>query len=158
MSLFRDDRRVRRSRSGDFELRLPPAERGLLRELPSQMREVLDADDPALARLYPTAYPDDEEHEAQFREMVRDDLRRHRRDAQSVMERTLEADRLSEEELLAWVSTINDARLVLGTRLDVTEELDIAAIDAGDPRAPDYAAYAYLTWLEEQAIDALSSG
>jgi Domain of unknown function (DUF2017) len=154
---FRNDRRVRRARGGGFELRLPPEERGLLRELPEQMREVSESDDPALARLYPSAYPDDEEHEAQFREMVRDDLRRQRRDAQAVMERTLDADRLSEEELLAWVATINDARLVLGTRLDVDEELDISRVDPRDPRAPTYAAYAYLTWLEEQAIEALSS-
>jgi hypothetical protein len=154
---LRDDRRVRRTRSGEFELRLPDAERALLRELPAQMREVLDADDPVLARLFPAAYPDDEEHERQFREMVRDDLRSGRRKAQNVMEATLDADRISEEELLAWVSTINDARLVLGTRLDVTEELDPSDVDDRDPRAPMYAVYAYLSWLEEQAVEALSA-
>ena len=157
MGRLRDDRRVRRTRSGEFELRLPDAERALLRELPSQMREILDTEDPVLDRLFPAAYPDDEEHEAQFREMVRDDLRRGRRQAQSVMERTLDAERVSEEELLAWLSTINDARIVLGTRLDVTEELDISDIDDRDPRAPMYAAYGYLTWLEEQAVEALSA-
>jgi Domain of unknown function (DUF2017) len=73
------------------------------------------------------------------------------------MERTLDADRVSEEELLAWVATINDARLVLGTRLDVSEELDLSRIAETDARAPMYAVYAYLTWLEEHAIDALSS-
>jgi hypothetical protein len=47
--------------------------------------------------------------------------------------------------------------LVLGLRLDVTEELDASRIADDDPRAPMFGMYAYLTWLEEQAVGALSA-
>ena len=42
---------------------------------------------------------------------------------------------------------------MLGTQLDVTEELD--DIDPDDPRAPGLAVYAYLGWLEEDVVAAL---
>jgi hypothetical protein len=154
---LRDDRRIRRSRKGDFELRIPEPEREVLRRLPAQLLEIHGSDDPILERLFPAAYPDDAEHEREFRDMTHDDLRRQREDALQVMSRTIEAERLSEEELLAWLSAINDARLVLGLRLDVTEELDISRIPDDDPRASMFGLYGYLTWLEEQAVGALSA-
>lgn len=157
MAKIRDDRRIRRSRRGDFELRIPDAEREVLRRLPGQLLEIHGSDDPVLERLFPAAYPDDAEHEREFRAMTHDDLRHQREDALEVMSRTIEAERLSEEELLAWVSAINDARLVLGLRLDVTEDLDISRIPDDDPRAPMFGLYGYLTWLEEQAVGALSA-
>jgi arsenate reductase-like glutaredoxin family protein len=88
--------------------------------------------------------------------MVRDDLRAERLAAIEVMERTIDSDRLSEEELLAWLSAINDLRLVLGTRLDVPEDLNELDVQPGDPRAESLALYAYLSILEEDAVAALS--
>jgi len=64
--------RIRRTRSGAFELRLPAGERELLRSLPSQLRSVLRSDDPALERLFPPAYADDPGQEQEYRELVRD--------------------------------------------------------------------------------------
>jgi hypothetical protein len=46
---------------------------------------------------------------------------------------------------------------VLGTRLDITEDFYAAGIDRDDPRAPELALYSYLSWLQEQAVAALSS-
>jgi hypothetical protein len=157
MAKLRDDRRIRRSRRGDFELRIPEPERDVLRRLPEQLLEIHGSDDPVLERLFPAAYPEDAEHEREFRDMTHDDLRRQREDALKVMRRTIDAERLSEEELLSWLSAINDARLVLGLRLDVTEEMDVSTVADDDPRAPMFALYGYLTWLEEQAVGALSA-
>lgn len=157
MAKLRDDRRIRRSRKGGFELRIPEPERDVLRQLPEQLLEIHGSDDPVLERLFPAAYAEDAEHEQEFRDMTHDDLRRQREDALQVMKRTIDAERLSEEELLAWLSAINDARLVLGLRLDVTEELDVSRIADDDPRAPMFSLYGYLTWLEEQAVGALSA-
>jgi uncharacterized protein DUF2017 len=154
---LRDDRRIRRSREGDFELRIPEPEREVLRQLPAQLLEIHGGNDPVLERLYPAAYPDDPEHQREYRDMTHDDLRRQREEALRVMSRTIEAERLSEEELLSWLSAINDARLVLGLRLDVTEDLDISRIPDDDPRASMFGLYGYLTWLEEQAVGALSA-
>jgi Domain of unknown function (DUF2017) len=152
--------RVKRVRGGRFALRITGAERDVLRSLPAQLRELLTgqdaATDPDLRRLFPPAYLDDPQKAAEYDGMVRDDLRADRLAAIEVMERTIDSDRLSEEELLAWLSAINDLRLVLGTRLDVPEDLNELDVQPGDPRAESLALYAYLSILEEDAVAALS--
>ena len=155
-------RRVRRSRRGSFELRIPRAEIEILRTLPPQLRALLaDGDpleDPALRRLHPAAYPDDPEAAAEFDGYVRDDLTAQRLTAIDTMARTIDADRVSEEELSAWLGSINDLRLILGVRLAVTEE-SAPADFAGEPeRESTFALYAYLSYLEEEIVDAFSKG
>lgn len=152
--------RVKRVRGGRFALRITGAERDVLRSLPAQLRQLMTGQDaggnPDLRRLFPTAYPDDPEKAAEYDSMVRDDLVAERLAAIDVMERTIDSDRLSEEELLAWLSSINDLRLVLGTRLDVAEDLSELDVTPDDPRAESLALYAYLSILEEDAVAALS--
>jgi len=114
------------------------------------------ATDPDLRRLFPPAYPDDPQKSAEYDGMVRDDLMAERIAAIEVMERTIDSDSLSEDELLAWLSAINDLRLVLGTRLDVPEDLSELDVHPDDPRAENLALYAYLSILEEDAVAALS--
>jgi len=136
------------------------AERDVLRTLPGQLRELLTGTDvaaePDLRRLFPPAYPDDPEKAAEYDGMVRDDLMAGRLSAIEVMERTIDSDKLSEDELLAWLSAINDLRLVLGTRLDVPEDLSELDVRPGDLRAEGLALYAYLSIFEEDAVAALS--
>lgn len=154
--------RLKRTRKGDFSLGIPESERDILRALPGQLREMLaesDATtDPALRRLFPPAYPGDAERTAEFDALVRDDLVEQRMAAIQTMERTIDARRLSEEEILAWLSAVNDLRLVLGTRLDVTEEMDAPDFAPDDPRALMFALYGYLSYLEEEIVAALSGG
>ena len=155
-------RRVRRTRNGELQLRLSDEERDLLRKLPDQLREMLDEepDDPALRRLSPPAYADVEEeaHEAEYRRFMGDELRQRRLAALALMGETIDADRLSEEQAQGWLAAINSLRLVLGTRLDVSEEMASAEIDPEDPLAPVLALYGYLSWLEDQMVEALSCG
>ena len=69
----------------------------------------------------------------------------------------LHHDHVTEDELLAWLAALNDVRLVLGVRLAVTEEATVADF-ASDPEAERaYELYRYLSYLEEQVVDALSS-
>jgi hypothetical protein len=150
--------RIRRSRRGDFQLRLPPEERALLRTLPEQLRDLLSSDDPALERLFPPAYPDDPLRNEEYAQMVRGDLLAGRLAAVEVMEATIDAERLDEEQLSAWLSAVNDLRLVLGSRLEITEDLYDEGLPDGDPRAPAFAVYLYLGLLEEQAVEALAAG
>jgi hypothetical protein len=150
-------RRVKRTRHGDFELRLPPEERSLLRELAPQLRGLLDSDltDPSLRRLFPTAYPEDPERDREFRDLVGDELLERRRAALDMLLATVDATKLSEDELSAWMGAINDLRLVLGTRLDVSEDMDPMP-DPDDPDAPLLVLYGYLGYLLESIVDALS--
>jgi hypothetical protein len=147
---------VRRSRKGHFEIRLPDSERVLLRSLAPQMRELLGSDDPVLQRLYPVAYPDDEDRETEYRLLVRDELRSSHEAALTALEESADAERLDEEQLLAWMRAVNEVRLVLGTRLDVTEEGDERPTEADDPRVTAFAVYDYLTWLQGTIVEALS--
>jgi Domain of unknown function (DUF2017) len=153
--------RVRRTRRGAFELRIPPEERDLLRTLPEQLRQLLaEADpveDPAMRRLYPAAYLDDPDATREFDAIVRDDLTAERLRAIDTMAGTIDARSLSEDELAAWLAAINDVRLVLGVRLLVTEESEPDDF-AGGPDEAAYATYHYLSYLEEEVVDALSSG
>ena len=144
-----------RTRRGDYRLRIPEAERRILRALPGQLRSILDSEDPALERLFPPAYPDDPELDRDFRAMVEPELRYGRLASLEMMEATLDADRLDEEQLTAWLAALNDMRIVLGTRLGVTEEMYEEGIPEDHPEAPRFAIYAYLGWLVEQIVSAL---
>ena len=149
---------VQRTRSGRFKLRLSSDEREVLRALPPQLMGLLGSDDPSLRRLTPPAHPDDPRMEAEYRELVGSELDGQRRRSLQVMEETIEAKELDEEQMSAWLSALNDLRLVLGTRLDVTEDIYEEGIPKEDSRAPLFAVYLYLGWLEEQVVGALAEG
>jgi uncharacterized protein DUF2017 len=151
-------RRIKRTRRG-FDLRLPTQERDVLRTLPDQLRALLDEgdrDDPAVRRLYPSAHLDDEAASAEFDTIVRDDLTEQRRNALDEMARTIGASSVSEDELLAWLAVVNDLRLVLGVRLAVTEDTKPTEFSGDDEASASYALYAYLSYLEEEMVEALS--
>jgi hypothetical protein len=152
----RDQRRVRTASGGAYELRIPEDERALLRDLVGQLRDLLVAttDDASVRRLFPPAYPQDAERDQEFQALVRDELLGGRLNALDTVESTVDGERLDEEQVAAWMSTLNDLRLVLGTRLDVDEELP--DLDPDDPMAPAYAVYEYLGWLLSQVVDARS--
>ena len=68
---------------------------------------------------------------------------------------TADRELLTSDEADAWLRALNDARLVLGTRLDITEDFDWDAFDESTPRAPELALSAYLSWLQELLVEAL---
>lgn len=147
---------VRRSASGEgFDLELSPPERELLRSLGPQIRELLGSDDPILGRIFPVAYPEDEDRETEYRLLVHDELRQSHVEAISVLEATADADHLDEAQLSGWMRAINDVRLILGTRLDVSEDGDERPSSTEDPRMSAFAVYDYLTWLQGEIIETL---
>jgi len=153
----RFNRRIRRTRSGEFELRLPAEEREVLRGLPAQMRDALELGDkdPAVARLNPSACLDDEEIDREFRELMGNELNDGRLAALATLEESVDEDRLNEEQALAWMRAINDVRLLLGTRLDVTEDPADRRVPDDDPRASAFALYDYLSMLTQELVEAL---
>jgi hypothetical protein len=147
-------RHIERTRRG-FRLRLSPEERHVLRSLPGQLGGLLGSGDPSTTRLFPPAYRDDPDRQEEFRRLMEPDLLAHKREALRVMAETVDRERLDEEQLTAWLSALNDLRLVLGTRLEVTEDTELAL---EGPDAPGHALYHFLGWLEEQAVEALAAG
>lgn len=119
-------------------------------------------DDPVLARLLPDAYAGDPEASAEFRRYTENGLRSGKAAAARTVLATLPPQggriRLSEPDAQAWLRALNDIRLALGTRLEVTEDFDqqMAGIRADDPRAAVVAIYQWLGILQESLVVALS--
>jgi hypothetical protein len=150
--------RIRRRGVGVYEVRLRRGEQALVASLVRQLREQLlqSTDEPHLRRLFPPAYANDAERDAGYQVLTRDELLEGRLAALDVVERTLDgAHELDQAELTAWMTTLNSLRLVIGTRLDVDEELP--ELDESDPLAPEYAVYEVLGWLLAQVVDTLTS-
>ena len=146
--------RMQRTKSGEIRLSLPEEEQVLLREIAASTRELLvDGDDPALRRLFPPAY-DDPDLDREYRELTRGQLAAGREQALDHLEATVDRDVLLPNDADLWLRALNDVRLVLGTRLDVTEDLDWNGLSPQDPRAPDLALYAYVSWIQEQLVEA----
>ncbi|HWW53756.1 MAG TPA: DUF2017 family protein, partial [Acidimicrobiales bacterium] len=97
-----------RTAEGDFLIDLSVDERKMLRSLPGQLRDLLDTDDPAVARLFPPAYSEDPEREDEYRRLMKDELLSRRLEALALLEDTAMADRLTEEQVLVWMRVIND--------------------------------------------------
>ncbi|MEW6154103.1 MAG: DUF2017 family protein [Actinomycetota bacterium] len=149
-------RRVKRLRRGGVELRIPEPEREFLRTLAPQMRELLESpDDPAASRLFPVAYPEDEDRQTEYRLLAGGELLDSHLKALDALEASAEEERLDEDQAYAWMRALNEVRLVLGTRLDITEEGQERPSSRDDPRAPAFAAYDYLSMLQGELIDAL---
>ncbi|MGH9077036.1 MAG: DUF2017 family protein [Acidimicrobiales bacterium] len=143
---------VRRNRRGRFVLTLSDGERAVLAQLPADLKALLaDPDDPSLRRLFPAAYGDDAERSEEFRRLMQADLVERHAAALDVMAGTARATELSEDEAGAWLSALNQLRLVLGTRLDVSEDDDPARATT-----PERQMYYYLGYLQESVVDALS--
>ena len=131
-------------------------ERSMLIDLAEQFRSVLAADaDPDLRRLYPTAYADDAERDTEYAELVHDDLLQTRLDAIERLVESATESSIDDEQLAAWMQVLNGLRLLLGTRLDVSEE-DQFAPEA--PDAPSRALIAWLGFLLEEAVGSAAAG
>ena len=119
-------------------------------------------DDPVLARLLPDAYRDDPEASGEFRRYTEQELRSGKVAAARTVLATLPAGggrvRLSEPEAQAWLRALNDVRLALGVRLEVTDDFDdrVEEIGPDDPRAPYIDIYHWLAFLQETLVRALS--
>ena len=149
-------RKIERGPAGGVHLNFEEQELLLLRELLAELEVLLeDPDDPAVRRLFPPAH-DDRESEEQYRSLVRGQLVSGRAEALATVRRTLGQETLSPKEADAWLRAFNDLRLVLGTRLDVTEDIEFEGLDLRDPRGRDLAVYAYLSWLQEELVEALA--
>jgi len=138
--------------------------------------------DPALARLFPDAYgvPDQElegdaEKEvraasAEFRRYTENDLRARKRDDALAMVRDLDSlsagpaakDQvvleLAPQKCRQWLGALNDLRLAIGTRLEVTDDDDggeLLGLPDSDPRKPMVMAYFWLGGLQETLIETL---
>lgn len=162
MSPIERGRRVRRRPDGRYAIRIPLVERRLLAGIPEALAGTLESaragvgDTPELVRLFPPAYTEDDEAERSYRELMHTDLFESHKQALSVLGTTATARDLDDEQMSAWLRALNDARLVLGTTLGVSE--DHQPLLAGEDDRQRYSLYIYLSILLEEIVDALAGG
>jgi hypothetical protein len=121
------------------------------------MRELLEnPEEGAVARLFPNPYPDDAQREQEYRLLAHTELMESHRAALEVLEASADAERLDDGQANAWIRALNEIRLVLGTRLELTDEGIDPPLAFDDPRFPVFAAYDYLTRIQGELVDALA--
>ena len=146
---------IKRRSDGSYRFGISPEERRLVASVVGQLRDLLLADDPSLARLFPPPYGDDEERNAGYAALAGSELVERRLGSIDVVLATLEADSHSQDELESWMRSINDVRLALGTILDV-DETERPGSTPDETTSANLAVYQYLGVLLEMTVRALS--
>ena len=132
--------------------------------------------DPVLARLFPTAYPDDDEAAGEFRRFTETSLREGKVRSAMLMIETLEQAglpgellgepdeeglsidvELDREGAEAWLKSFTDIRLALASRLGVEEGDDEYwdALPEDDPTVHVHDIYQWVGFLQETLVRAL---
>lgn len=132
-----------------------------------------EPEDPVLARLFPTAYPDDEEAAGEFRRFTEGTLRDGKaRNAVLIIEQLEEAGlppeitedglwvevELTAPQASAWMRSFTDIRLALATRLGIEEgdEDYWRSLPDEDPRTHVHDIYEWVGYLQETLVGSLS--
>ena len=188
----------RHRRSGRIFATFSGLEADLLRSLASQLVELLrneaaiprdssdpleamlsfdgpttEPDDPVLARLFPTAYLEDDEAAAEFRRFTEGALRDSKAAGAAAVidaleEAGLPAEPMHDQKLVIdveldpataviWLKTFTDLRLALATRLEVEQDDDDywESLPDDDPRAQAHDIYQWIGALQETLVDAM---
>lgn len=107
-------------------------------------------DDPVVARLLPDAY-DDPEQASEFRRLTEAGLRATKLAHVALVREQLERDPIViTDDARAWLAFLADARLMLGTRLEVTEDDELVPTDD-----PEHNLYLYLGYLQQSLVEEL---
>jgi Domain of unknown function (DUF2017) len=132
--------------------------------------------DPALARLLPPMSHDDPELSAELRALTESSVRSGKVSRLQVVWRELSAPDVRPDAVVvpagkesAWLAALTDVRLVLATRLGISDEADAEAVydraQGEGPAAEDErdevtdalaTMYAALTWWQESLLEAMS--
>lgn len=176
---------------GSIQLTLAPGEAAVVGRLVSALAELVEPvqressdpladmigidsearlpEDPAVLRLFPQAYRDDDEAAAEFRRFTERGLRQLKSQRLAAMQDVLddmaaadpEADDVrrpvSPQEAEVFLGGLNDLRLVLGSRLGIVDDDQDVASDwsADDPRTHQYDIYQWLSWLQATLLEAM---
>jgi len=132
-----------------------------------------EPDDPVLARLFPNAYPDDEEAAGEFRRFTEGALRDGKaRNAAAIIDQLEESGlppeldedglwidvELDAAQVNAWMRSFTDIRLALATRLGVEEgdEDYWRSLPDDDPRTHVHDIYEWVGYLQETLVASIS--
>ena len=146
--------------NGGWRINLDTEERNLLQRLMAELQALITGpdDNELLRRLFPVAYPDDEEKEEEYQRLMREELVASRLGAIESVTRTVDPANakalLDEGDTIAFMQSINAIRLVLGSMLGITDDDSADAADEAD--TPEHHLYDFLSWLLEWTVRSLS--
>ena len=151
-------------------IRMARVEGAQLAQLVDDFRDLVgtnrDIQDPAIGRLVPDPYPEDEESSREFRDATRDDLLDRRALDADIVRTALagmrgDLDEMSQSaafaehdldipptDVDAWLRTLTALRLVIAERLGIESDGD------HDPEDPRFGVYDWLGYRLELTIDA----
>jgi hypothetical protein len=131
-----------------------------------------EPEDPVLARLFPTAYPEDDEAASDFRRFTETTLRNGKAAAAAAIIDALEESGLPAEpedglfidvELdaptaMTWLRSFTDMRLAIATRLNIEEgdEDYWQSLPEDDPRGQVHDIYDWIGYLQETLVYAVA--
>jgi hypothetical protein len=146
-----------------WRLNLEAEERSVLARLLGELQGLLtdeenEATKPLLRRLFPPAFLDDEEKEAEYQRLMREELVASRVASIEIVTDILQSDdtaMLSENETMAFMQSINAVRLVLGSMLNITDDESAEVADNSD--SSEHHLYGYLGWLLDWTVRSLTN-
>jgi len=167
-----------RARRGRVVVDLTGVEVQLLAGLGESLAPLLDggptsgvSTDPVRDRLFPRAYldPTEEHAEGEWQSLVHPELVAQKSAALATLAANL-ADagaegvaseqsvraKLTASDAEAWIMALNDARVVLGVTLEITDSFDPRTLDPTDPTQAPFFVYDMLTHLQGALVEAVS--
>ena len=158
-----------------------PLETELLGDLATQVVELLDEEtelpedrllaavgiggsdgpssDPAIARLLPNAYPDDENASQEFRYLTENSLVSRKVANARLLRDSLQEGtevKLGPDAVQAWLRTLADIRLIIASRLGIEHDGDEGRADSDDDIMM-HDVYAWLAMVQGSLVDALDA-
>jgi hypothetical protein len=118
--------------------------------------------DPVLARLLPDAYQDDDEAAGEFRKYTESSLREAKKYFAQTLLDTVPPNggrvKLTADQARDWLRALNDVRLMLGVRLEVTEDFEeqLASLGQKDPRLAAFEVYGWLGAVQDSLVRAIA--
>jgi hypothetical protein len=124
---------------------------------------VAPPEDPAMARLLPDGYRDDPDAAAELRRLTESSLRQTKSETAQRLLDSLPEDggslTLDLSTAEAWLGALNDVRLVLGTRLNVTDDdadsQEWALRGGDDPMSVAFRVYRWLSLVQDELVTAV---
>lgn len=119
-------------------------------------KKAIRPQDEVVFRLLPDAYADDEESNNDFRKFTEQSLRDEKiAAAKFVLEKLPSNDEpreILDSDISTWLRAINDVRLALGTRLEITD--GTVLVDQNDEEKNSLLdVYDWLTWLQGTLLE-----
>ena len=135
-----------------------------LAQLLAMPAEIVTPEDPVLLRLLQNAYADPEAAsdfrrytEPQLRDAKQKNLRLVREELTILVDEK-HGGVIEELDAQIWLAAINDLRIALSVRLEITEDSfeKFELLSEQDPQKPVYAVYFWLGWLQENLLGLLT--